>query len=111
MSSLLQHTAALVQQDFQLEELPFFEGEAELLAFLTQLVEPLLEGDLERLFWVLYRLDIDEQKAHDALSLQAKTPPAPTLAALILAREKQKAQSRLHYIPPATAEDEDVTPW
>lgn len=106
---LLQQTTNLVQQDFQLEELPPVLDEQELLQFLTDLVEHLLEQNLERLFWVLYRLDVDEEKVHAALSLKAKEPAAPTLARLILAREKQKAQSRLDYQQDAT--DEEVTPW
>ncbi|MGH1337010.1 MAG: hypothetical protein ACRBFS_12870 [Aureispira sp.] len=109
MSALLQQTTALIQQDFQLEELPSFAEEAALLNFLTELVEELLERNLERLFWVLYRLDIGEEKAHAALSLKAKDPAAPALAALILTREKQKAQSRLDYQQDAT--EEDVTLW
>lgn len=109
MSTLLQHTTALIQQDFQLEELPPMLDEAAILDFLTRLMEDLLERNLERLFWVLYRLDIDEYKAHQALSLQAKEPAAPALAALILTREKQKAQSRLDYQQEAT--EDDITPW
>lgn len=107
--SLLQQTTTLVQQDFQLEELPPLLEEEALLQFLTRLVEDLLERDLERLFWVLYRLDIAEEKVHAILSLTVKEPAAPTLAALILLREKQKAQSRLDYQQDAT--EEDVTPW
>ena len=109
MSALLQQTTALIQQDFQLEELPPFMEEDALLDFLTQLVEELLERNLERLFWVLYRLDIAEEKAHAALSLKTKEPAAPALAALILIREKQKAQSRLDYQQDAT--EDDVTLW
>lgn len=109
MSALLQQTTALIQQDFQLEELPPFMEEGALLDFLTQLVEEMLERNLERLFWVLYRLDIAEEKAHAALSLKAKEPAAPALAALMLTREKQKAQSRLDYQQEAT--EGDVTPW
>lgn len=106
---LLQQTTQLIQQDFQLEELPPVLEEEALLLFLTELVEHLLEQNLERLFWVLYRLDVDEEKVHAALSLKAKEPAAPTLAALILAREKQKAQSRLDYQQDTT--EEDITPW
>jgi hypothetical protein len=111
MSTLLQHTATFIQQDFQLEEQPPVLDKAQLLDFLTRLVEDLLERDLERLFWVLYRLDVDEQKAHAALSLNATAPPAPTLAQLIFQREQQKAYSRVHYKAPKENEDEDVTPW
>lgn len=107
--NLLQHTTHLIQQDFQLEELPPVLDEAALLAFLTRLVEELLEHNLERLFWVFYRLDVAEEKVHAALALDAQEPAAPALAALILAREQQKAQARLE----DTDEDleEGITLW
>lgn len=107
--NILQHTTKFIQQDFQLEELPPVLDEAALLAFLTRLVEELLEHNLERLFWVFYRLDVSEEKVHAALALDAQEPAAPALAALILEREQQKAQVRLE----DTEEDleEGITPW
>ncbi|MFK7798372.1 MAG: hypothetical protein AB8E82_13045 [Aureispira sp.] len=107
--NLLQHTTHLIQQDFQLEKLPPALDEATLLEFLTQLVEELLEHNLERLFWMFYRLDVAEEKVHAALALNTQEPAAPALAALILAREQQKAQARLE----DTEEDleEGITPW
>lgn len=94
---VLQQTLSFVQKDFELN--PFPEGitAAELLAFLEQFVQELIDHNLERLFYVLYRLDINEQKVHQALAPTAKDLPHKVLAQLIFQREYQKAQTRIAY--------------
>lgn len=94
---ILQQTAAFVQKDFGVAEIPSDVTEGELLAFLEAFIQNLLDKNMEELFYVLYRLDINEQKVHQALAPYAKEPPHKVLALLIFQREKQKAKTRVEY--------------
>jgi len=94
---ILQQTSAFVQKDFEVEHIPEDVTEVELLEFLEQFVQNLLDTNMEQLFYVLYRLDINEYKVHQALNPAAIELPHKTLAQLIFQREKQKAKTRIEY--------------
>lgn len=94
---VLQQTAAFVQKDFEVEHIPSDVTEAELLAFLEHFIQNLIDNDLEQLFYILYRLDINERKVHQALAPSASELPHQVLAQLIFQREKQKAITRIEY--------------
>lgn len=106
---VLKETAALVQKDFEVEHIPADVTAAELLDFLERFIQDLIEHNLERLFYVLYRLDIDEQRVHQALSPYAVELPHKVLAQLIFNREQQKARTRLEYADKSY--DDDVETW
>lgn len=94
---VLQQMVTFVQKDFGLEQIPSDVTEADLLGFLEHFIRDLLDHNMERLFYVLYRLDINEQKVHQALAPYALEPPHQVLAMLIFQREKQKAKTRVEY--------------
>lgn len=95
---VLQQTAWFVQKDFEVEEaIPEDVTESELLYFISEKIQTWLDTNMEHLFYVLYRLDINEWKVHQALAPTAPDPPHQTIAQLILDREKQKAAARLYY--------------
>lgn len=94
---ILQQTSVFVQKDFEVEHIPENVTEQELINFLEQFVQNLLDTDMKQLFYVLYRLDINEQKVHQALDPSAIELPHKTLAQLIFNREKQKAKTRIEY--------------
>lgn len=95
---VLQQTALFVQHDFEVEEaIPDDVTEAELLAFIAEQVRIWLDTNMEHLFYVLYRLDINELKVRQALSPSAIEMPSEAIAQLIFDREKQKATSRIQY--------------
>jgi hypothetical protein len=94
---ILQQTSAFVQKDFEVENIPEDVTEQELIDFLEQFVQTLLDTNMEQLFYVLYRLDINEFKVHQALNPAAIEPPHKALAQLIFQREKQKAKTRIEY--------------
>lgn len=94
---ILQQTSAFVQKDFEVEHIPENVTEQELINFLEQFVQNLLDTDMKQLFYVLYRLDINEQKVHQALDPSAIELPHKTLAQLIFNRERQKAKTRIEY--------------
>jgi hypothetical protein len=94
---ILQQTSAFVQKDFEIEYIPEDVTEEELIDFLEQFVQNLLDTNMKQLFYVLYRLDINEHKVHQALDPAAIEPPYKTVAQLIFQREKQKAKTRIEY--------------
>jgi hypothetical protein len=94
---ILQQTSVFVQKDIEVENIPENVTEQELINFLEQFVQNLLDTDMKQLFYVLYRLDINEQKVHQALDPSAIELPHKSLAQLIFNREKQKAKTRIEY--------------
>ncbi len=56
-----------------------------------------METDMEGFLQALYRIDISEKKAMQALSNQTELPPAVSLADLVIEREIQKINTRRWY--------------
>ena len=57
-------------------------------------IEELAEKNIDKLMWLLYRVDVSERKLHATLK---QTPPeqfAPVIADLIIERQIQKIKSR-----------------
>lgn len=87
----------LICQDFELD-LPFGKqsySREEVRNWLANVIARLMHEDMERLLWILYRLDISEKKAVDALSLSIA--PDLALADLVIERELQKIETRREY--------------
>ena len=76
------------------EEGPDWEA---LHSLLRQWVTEQLEYDPSRLRLVLYRVDVDESRAAEALSLGDTKAIADALASLILERQAAKARWRIWY--------------
>ncbi len=108
---LLKETAKLVKKDFEIELSDSFITEEQLEIALAERVYYLIEHDLERLFSILYRLDVNEQKVHNALKLENIIPPALAIARLIINRQKEKARTRLLYSQDEPDFEEDVSEW
>jgi hypothetical protein len=94
---ILQQTSAFVKKDFEIDYIPEDVTEEELLTFLREYIYDLIDKDMKQLFYILYRLDINEQKVHKALNPLSKEAPHEVLALLIFEREKQKAKTRIEY--------------
>jgi hypothetical protein len=90
-------TQNLICTDFALDAPKSALTEEDLVQFLAPKLERLLVEDPEKLFFILYRLDVDEPAVHRVLSGQGEELPSVALARLIVAREKQKAITRLLY--------------
>ena len=61
---------------------------------LIERIEELAEKNMDKLMWLLYRVDVSERKLHETLK---QTPPeqfAPVIADLIIERQIQKIKSR-----------------
>lgn len=89
-------------------DLPAIDGSDDVFAAirkeLIDKLETLLHNDYEKLLWLLYRIDVDEEKAKARLAADSATPPAAVLADLILERLLEKARSRINN-PPAAPGD------
>ena len=78
--------------------LPATNNEDEKFAAFRQLlirrIEELAEKDMQKLLWILYRVDVREKKLHETLK---QTPPekfAEVMADMIIAQQCEKAESR-----------------
>ncbi len=61
---------------------------------LIQRIEELAERNMEHLMWLLYRVDVSEQKLKEALQNHPPASFASVMADAIIQRETEKAESR-----------------
>lgn len=107
---LLKITTDLVKKDFELPTQTAFIREEDLVQALADRVFELIEHNLEQLFAILYRLDVNEHKVHLALQGNKEIAANVEIARLIVARQKEKAKTRIAYSA-EESDDEDATPW
>jgi hypothetical protein len=72
-------------------------NEAEIKSALTEALVQLLLHDLEKLWNILYRIDVNEHEVKALFAGSDATVIAPGLANLIYKRVEQKALTRLQY--------------
>lgn len=84
----------LIIRDFELE---FPYGQRQMKEALRQEVLKLLLHDLERLWNILYRIDVNEEKVKQLFAQSDPEKIAPGIAELIYERQLQKAKSRMEY--------------
>lgn len=87
-------TYELLAKDFDLQPRV---GEEQIKAALTEALVQLLLHDLEKLWNILYRIDVDEKKVKLVFEGNDPKEIAPQLADLIYKRVEQKALTRLKY--------------
>lgn len=98
-----QETLELMQEsicrdmEIRREQLPYKE-EADLVAKLREIVAYLLNYNMERLLWILYKLDVDEDRLKLALA-ESPDDPESIITRLIIQREWQKIETRRNYKP------------
>jgi hypothetical protein len=80
----------------EFENLPQLSKEKLLIA-LQEAIVYLLIHDLERLWNILYRIDVNEQKVKALFAKNTPTEIAPEMAKLIYERLQQKAITRIQY--------------
>ena len=95
--SILNQTSELVQKDMGIVLPEQDWTEDGLIDHLADAVAYLLEHRLEHLFSLLYLMDVNETKVHDALSLSSVAPANVEIAKLILDRQKAKVETRIEY--------------
>ena len=61
------------------------------------MINYLIDKDIDRLFWMLYRIDVSEQKVRATLDYTGPDNAARSLAELVIEREVQKAITRANF--------------
>lgn len=106
--NLLPETLALVGKDLNLTEDELrktHENTEQFRIWLANQISYKMETDMEALLQAMYRLDISETKAMQALTNQTEQPPALALADLVIEREIQKINTRRWYKSQQTNQD------
>jgi hypothetical protein len=75
--------------------------ETNFVDFLTEKINFLIINDFNKLIYILYRADINEQKLNKLLSENKKEDAGKIIAALFIQRQIQKIKSREENAPPA----------
>lgn len=86
-------TVDLITENFELQENENLKLE-QIRLFLIDKLRELIYHNSEKLFQILYRIDVKEEKSIEALS---KKNAAESLADLIIERQMQKAKTRMEY--------------
>jgi antitoxin component HigA of HigAB toxin-antitoxin module len=83
--------------------------QAELKEKLAQIISYLLDHDFEKLLWILYRIDVDEEKAKHLLSQHLPDQAPEILADLIIQRQIKKDELKKQFNSASVnPEDEDL---
>lgn len=99
---LVKSSAEIIFRDFNLDSgkvrLPASVDDFQyLLDILTSQVAWLIDHDLERLKWILYRVDVNERKLQELLAAHPASEAAGAMAKMIIERQMEKAETRLRY--------------
>ena len=98
-------------EDIQQDVFDSFEIDAQLLPVITneeekfqafrklliERIEELAEKNMDKLMWLLYRVDVHERKLRETLKQTAPENFAPVIADMIIERQIQKAKSRKEF--------------
>ena len=88
-----------IVDSFEIDEalLPDSNNKEEKFRAIRQLlirrIEELLRHDIEKLKWILYRIDVNEKKLYETLQ-NSEADAATIMADLIIERQIEKAESR-----------------
>ena len=88
----------LARKDLGLEALGQKEySREELIQYLAEKVAYMMEYELEQLFSLLYRMDVQQISVEKALNPEEITPSNIAIAELILNRQVQRAKTKAEY--------------
>jgi hypothetical protein len=105
---MLQQTAGLIRESFELDAAPV--SEAEILALLADRIAEMLEQRPEYLMSLLYRLDVLEKKIVPVMRPDAPEPANWGLARLVLERQKERAETK-RTVKPEPLKDLEGWEW
>ncbi len=95
------HKEILDAFEIDAQLLPVKSSNEELMAafrkLLIQRIEELAEKNMDKLMWLLYRVDVSERKLHAVLKQTLPAEAATAIADLIIARQIQKINSRQQF--------------
>ena len=64
---------------------------------LIRRIEELADKDMEKLLWILYRIDVSEKKLHEVLGQTAPADFSKVIADLIIERQIKKIETRKQF--------------
>jgi hypothetical protein len=109
LQQTLRQIAALGDIETDPEQLQLVQSNDDLAAKLSELIEHLIDKDFEKLLWILYRIDVDEQRTKQILSEHLPAEAPMILATLIIERQRKKEMFKSAFSnPPVQEEDEDL---
>ena len=120
MSNSMEHNDQLnaaieLISEFELEKqtLPSNQEDAiqKLLTNLTAEVDHLLANNVERLFWVCYRVDVPEHIILDIINNSEISNPAEEIATRLLQRQLQKVETKRKFSKPVDDEVDEDLKW
>lgn len=94
MHQSLQQIADMADLETDSNKLQQMTGEDSFLQKLEEIVCYLIEHDFEKLLWILYRIDVDEQRIKTILSHNIPANAPKIMAELILERLRQKEKHK-----------------
>lgn len=95
--------------DIQLhQDTKSISSQDELKGKLAEIIAYLLDHDFEKLLWILYRIDVDEEKAKELLSKHLPEQAPEILADLIIQRQLKKEELKLQFKSAPTDEEDDA---
>jgi len=74
---------------------------------LSELIAYLIDHDFEKLLWILYRIDVDEEKAKKILSEHLPADAPAVLADLIITRQQKKEELKKQFEQKDQPSDDD----
>ena len=95
MSSNLPALNQWLSEEFEIDA--NFQSEEVIIENLRLLISDLIEHDLERLYQILYRVDVNEYKLKSALQDSALSDSAQIIAQMIFDRQISKIETRRKY--------------
>lgn len=74
---------------------------------LTRIIDSMIKEDFEKLIFILYRVDVSEDKLKNILKLNNGMDAAKTIADLIILRQFEKIKSRAQFTTDSKVDDEE----
>ncbi|MGB5928702.1 MAG: hypothetical protein WBH03_11035 [Cyclobacteriaceae bacterium] len=96
----MSESVRLLNRHFELEQqaaIPVRSDEADLRDRVEKIIRWLMDYDMEKLMQIMYRIDVSEEAFRQAIATSPPGRLSHKIAALVLEREWQKAETRLRY--------------
>jgi len=78
---------------------------------LSSMIEWLMHHNFEKLLWILYRIDVDEEKAKKLLADNLPQDTPDILADLIILRQQKKEELKKHFEETFRSDGDDELKW
>ncbi len=110
---IITEIADLGEFDINMDPIASVSDEQELKGKLAMLISYYIDHDFEKLLWILYRIDVDEEKTKAILSRHSPTDAPAVLAELIIQRQLKKEEVKKQFESNISqaADDDDELRW